>query len=145
MRVESKGVRLNGCQSGPDIYMGTAHVSMVVSFQIKSFFLPMSSSSRVKKVKAKGSVRELKLVQSISRYGVDILKTEEVKTPQRGSKIASSSTRHTHSSSPTKRSKLEASDVDPIPFDIEGAEMYNKRQTLVILLPQWFTNVSDHF
>jgi hypothetical protein len=95
----------------------------------------MASSSRIKKAKPKGTVREFKLVNTVSRSGVDTLKTEEVKSPPQGSQKASSSTRHYHSHSPNKRSKLEPFDVEPIPFHIEGAEIYSKRQTLVFLLP----------
>lgn len=115
--------------------MGSDHVSAVESFQNIPFLSSMSFSSRPKKVKPKGTVRQLKVVASVSRHGVDVIKTEEVKTPKHGSKKASSSTRHNYSSSPTKRSKLGASDMDPIPFDLECMETYNKRQTLVFLFP----------
>jgi hypothetical protein len=86
----------------------------------------MASSSRSRKVKPKVSVREFKLVHSINRRGKDTLKTEEVKTPKHTSQKASSSTHHNHSSSPTKRSKMEYSVMEPIPFDLEGTYTYNK-------------------
>jgi hypothetical protein len=95
----------------------------------------MSFRSRAKKIKPENSVRKFKLVHSINRRGADTLTTEEVKTPKHESKKASSSTHHNHSSSPKKRSKLEASDVEAIPFHLEGMDMFNKRQTLVLLLP----------
>jgi hypothetical protein len=93
----------------------------------------MSFASKSRKVKAKGTVRELKIVQSVSRRGADTLKTEEVKTPRRESQRASSSSRLNQTSSPTKRPKLEAFDNEPIPFDLEGPEVTKKRQTLVLL------------
>jgi hypothetical protein len=103
----------------------------------------MTKSSKPKKVKPKGTVRELKLVESVSRNGYDILKTEEVKTPKRNSKKAPSTSQQHGSSSPTKRQKLEPFDLEPIPFDLEGPELTNKRPTLVFLLhlflKQWLT------
>lgn len=91
----------------------------------------MSRSSRPEKIKPKGSVRELKLVQSVSRRGHDTLKVEEVKTPRRRDQKASSSTLRTHSSSPAKRAKLEDFDGEPIPFHLEGPDVSPKRRTLV--------------
>jgi hypothetical protein len=91
----------------------------------------MSLSSRPKKVKPKGTVRELKLVHTINRHGSHIIKTEEVKTPK---KETPSTSQHGRSSSPIKRRKLDAFDDEPIPFILEGADMPKKRQTLVFLL-----------
>jgi hypothetical protein len=87
----------------------------------------MSFSSKAKKVKPKGTVRELKLVNSINRRGSHIITTEEVKTPKQNSK------RHNQSSSPTKRSKLDVSDMEAIPFHLEGLENDKKRSTMVFL------------
>lgn len=90
----------------------------------------MSSSSRSKKVKPKGTVRELKLVQSVSRYGCDSLIPEEVKTPRPTDPGQGPS-------SPAKRRKLENFDSEPVPFDLpfdlEGPEFGKKRQTLVFI------------
>lgn len=91
----------------------------------------MSGSSRHKKIKPKGTVRELKLVHSVTRGGVDTLKLEEVKTPRSRAPKASSSTLQTHSSSPTKRAKLDDYGGDPIPFDLEDPDVSQKRKTLV--------------
>lgn len=92
----------------------------------------MSLSSKPKKLKPKGTVKELKLVQTINRYGADIIKAEEVKTPSR----KALSNQH-HSSSSIKRPKMGTFfDSEPIPCDLEGPDMPKKRQTLVILLPQ---------
>ena len=82
--------------------------------------------------KAKGKFKELKLVQTVTRKGNDIIKTEEVKTPRRGPKNGpSTSQTHQLSSSPMKRAKLEIYDEEPIPWNIEGAEAFGKRKTLV--------------
>lgn len=90
----------------------------------------MSHSSKAKKIKPKGTVRELKLVNSVTRHGADILKSEEVKTPK---KKAERSTGHNCSSSPIKRPKLEAFCNDAISCDLEGLDMSQKRQTMVFL------------
>jgi hypothetical protein len=90
----------------------------------------MSLSSKPKKVKRKGTVRELKLVHSINRRGDDTIKTEEVKTPK---KEAPSTSQRSHSSSPIKRLRLEVFDNEPVPFVLEGPDMSEKRQTLVFL------------
>lgn len=95
----------------------------------------MSLSSKPKKVKPKGTVRELKLVHSVNRRGAHTIKTEEVKTPKQGG--PSSTGQHSCSSSPIKRLKLDASDNGPIPFVLEGPDMPTKRQTLVFLLPSY--------
>jgi hypothetical protein len=95
----------------------------------------MSLSSKPKKVKLKGTVRELKLVQTISRHGTDTIKAEEVKTPQHGSRKATSTSHHKDSSSPTKRLKMGTFfDSEPIPCNLEGPDMSKKRQTLVFIL-----------
>src|SRR6266446_5289925 len=85
----------------------------------------MSLASKPKKIKAKGKFKELKLVQTVTRKGNDIIKTEEVKTPRRGSKYGpSTSQTHQLSSSPMKRAKLEIYDEEPIPWNLEGAEAF---------------------
>ena len=91
----------------------------------------MSGSSRHKKIKPKGTVRDLKLVHSVTRGGIDMLKLEEVKMLQSGAPKASLSTPWTHSSSPTKRAKLGDYDGDPIPFNLEDRHISQKQQTLV--------------
>jgi hypothetical protein len=92
----------------------------------------MSFSSKPKKIKGKGAFRELKVVQTVSRKGYDAVKTEEIKTPNRGTSNGTSS-RNTNnsSSSPTKRPRLETVDIEPIMFDLEGPSISEKRQTLV--------------
>ena len=90
----------------------------------------MSHISKAKKVKPKGTVRELKLVHSISRRGADIVKSEEVKTPK---KKNATTIQHNASSSPIKRLKLEAFNTDGIPCDLEEHNVSEKRQTLVCL------------
>ena len=42
----------------------------------------MSFSSKPKKVKPQGTIRELKIVHTVNSCGVDTLKTEEVETPR---------------------------------------------------------------
>lgn len=96
----------------------------------------MSISSKPKKIKRKGTVQELKIVQTIGRRGNDTIKTEEVKTPQHGS-------RSQHTSSPMKRPKMENFDSEPIPFDFGGPDMSNKRHTLVCIFPLLSTIVPD--
>ena len=92
----------------------------------------MSLSSKPKKIKAKGSFKELKIVQMVSRKGKDAIKTEEVKTPRRGTRKGPS-TGHSNqtSSSPVKRSKLEPFDEEPILWNLEAPDQFGKRQTLV--------------
>jgi hypothetical protein len=102
----------------------------------------MSLASKPKKVKRKGALRELKIVQSVSRRGADIVATEEVQTPRRvNAPKASSSTQRNQSSSPTKRRKLDGWDDKPIPCHLEGSGDYQERQTLVCLL----LDNSQHF
>lgn len=97
----------------------------------------MSTSSRPKKVRPKGTVIQLKLVETVNRRGADTLKTEEVKTPRRGSGKSAIASGSRHSSSPTKRRKLEAVDEEPIPFYVEGSDALKKRQTLVCGYKFW--------
>jgi hypothetical protein len=106
-------------------------------------FLTMSLSSKPKKIKRKGTVQELKLVQTIGRRGRDIIKTEEVKTPQHGSRNSPSKSQHT--SSPTKRPKMETFDSDPIPCDLGHPDMLKKRQTLVNHFPSLSTRLFDNY
>lgn len=95
----------------------------------------MSSSSKPKKIKAKGTFRELKLVQTVSRKGFDAIKTEEAKTPQSHGKNGPSTSHPGHAtSSPLKRQKLEQFDQEPIPCSLEGLDYSEKRQTLVFYL-----------
>jgi hypothetical protein len=91
----------------------------------------MSRSSRPKQVIPKGTVQELKVVHSISRRGVSIIKTEEVKTPKQAKASAS---QHTRTSSPVKRQKLDACDNEPIPFLLEDPNISKDRSTLVFRL-----------
>jgi len=105
----------------------------------------MSLSSRPKKIKAKGTFRELKLVHTVSRKGYDTIKTEEVKTPRRGSKNGASSS-HTKnaSSSPAKRRKLESVDEEHVPLNLDSPAS-GKRQTLVFAYsPQFAMVFSQH-
>jgi len=115
------------------------------------FFIPfatllpsvaMSSSSKAKKVKPKDTVRELKLVHSISRRGTDVLKTEEVKTPK---KKTASTSRHNGSSSPIKRPKLEPFNPVAISGDLEELDMSGKRCTLVLLSQPCLKALSKKF
>lgn len=93
----------------------------------------MSHVSQARKVKREGVVRELKLVQTITRRGVDTLKGEEVHTPRHAGTKASPSKARTQSSSPAKRLKLHAFDAEPVPSSLDGPDDYEKRQTLVFI------------
>jgi hypothetical protein len=93
----------------------------------------MSLSSRPKKVKKKGTVSELKLVQYISRNGSDTLKAEEVIKPRGDSEKTPSKNPRNPSSSPTKRPKLEDFDAEPVLFYDEGPDASKKRKTLVFV------------
>jgi len=93
----------------------------------------MSVYSQARKVRQKGTVRELKVVPSVTRRGADTLKTEEVKTPGRDRAKASSSNRANQSSSPTKRRKLDGFDAQPLPLDFVDSGEAGKRQTLVFI------------
>ena len=91
----------------------------------------MSFSSKPKKVIPKGTLHELKLVQTINHRGSDTLKTEEVKTPRHGQQTTLSTSKQDHSSSPFKHPKLQDFNVNPITFNMEGIDVSKKRQTLV--------------
>jgi len=91
----------------------------------------MSSSSRPKKIRPKGTVREHRLVQSVSRHGYATIKTEEITTPRRASQKAQSTSRRNDSSSPVKRPRLEAFDAEDIQYGMDGSDVSKKRQTLV--------------
>ena len=80
----------------------------------------MSFSSKPKIVIPKGTLHELKLVQTINRRGSDTLKTEEVKTPRCGQQTMPSMSKQDHSSSPFKHPKLQDFNVDSITFNMEG-------------------------
>lgn len=95
----------------------------------------MSFASKPKKFIPKGTVRELKVVKTVNRRGTDTIKTEEIKTPRRGSQKESTSQLGGPSSSPKKRAKVEVFDEDPIPWHLEDDDVYNKRQTLVFIFP----------
>ena len=93
----------------------------------------MSFSSKPKKIKPKASVKELKLVQSVSRCGVDVLKAEEItKTNIIQPKTPSTSQPNPISYS-KKRQKLDFIDVEPIPFDLDDLYMLDKPKTLVFI------------
>lgn len=90
--------------------------------------------SQARKVKRKGIVRELKVVHSVTRRGLDTLTTEEVQPPRRDSQKASASRTRTQSSSPAKRRKLDVFDPEPLPCHLEVHDDYEKRQTMVLNL-----------
>jgi hypothetical protein len=90
----------------------------------------MSLSSKVKKVKPKGIV-ELKVVPTVNRRGVFTVKTEQVKTSNRGSDKTPSSNHRISSSSPTKLRSTLVFDGEPIPCDLDVDDSYEKRKTLV--------------
>jgi hypothetical protein len=105
----------------------------------------MSFSSKPKKVKPKGTVRELKLVNTVNRRGMDTMQTEEVTTPRNdGQQNAFSASQRNRSSSPVKRQKLDDSDIDPILFNVEDPDVSKKRQTLVRLFPSWLKLFSNY-
>src|ERR1700678_583876 len=83
----------------------------------------MSLSSKPKKIKPKGTVRELKLVHSVNCRGAHTMTTEEVTMPKQEGPATS---QHSRSSSPIKHQKLEASDNGLIPFIPEGPDMSKK-------------------
>jgi hypothetical protein len=95
-----------------------------------SFTSNMSFASKPRKVKPKGTVRELKLVHSVNRRGAHVITTEETEKPKQA---GPSESQHSRSASPIKRQKLEATDGAPIAVDLEGPDMTNKRQTLVFI------------
>src|SRR5271163_677253 len=92
----------------------------------------MSFVSRARKVKKKGTVQQLKLVQSVSRRGLDTLTTEAVETPQRQTEKASLSSQ---SLSPRKRQKLNDLAAEPLPSNSEGPIEFEEREreTLVFV------------
>jgi hypothetical protein len=98
----------------------------------------MSRRSQARIVKPKGSVRNFKIVESVTRRGRDTLKLEEVMTPRRESKKASSSRQTNESSSPAKRPKLVGFDAEPLQCDFGGPHEDGQRQTLVLILPLLF-------
>ena len=79
----------------------------------------MSLSSKLKKIKQKGGCQELKVVQTLTRKGYDIITTEEVKTPCNANNAPSASQACQQSFSPKKCQKIE-SFKEPIPFHLEG-------------------------
>jgi hypothetical protein len=91
----------------------------------------MSTSSRPKKIKPKGFVREYKVVHTVNRHGEDTIKAEEVKEPRRGSKKGNPTKEKSTSRSPTKRPKLDFEAEQDILLDFEGKVLFPKRQTLV--------------
>jgi hypothetical protein len=105
----------------------------------------MSFSSKPKKVKPKGTVRELKLIHTVNRRGVDAIEMEEVKTPKKERQTAPSTSQINRSSSPTKRRKADDDfDVDPILLHLEGPGSSKKRQTLVFSFPSWWNELSNY-
>ena len=93
----------------------------------------MSLSSKPKKIKRKGSCRELKVVQTLNQKGYDIITTEEVKTPCNANNAPSASQACQQSFSLKKFQKIESFE-EPIPFHLEGPGGSEKRQTLVLFL-----------
>src|SRR5271156_5081112 len=98
-----------------------------------SNFPRMSFVSRARKVKKKGIVQQLKLVQSVSRRGLDTLTTEAVETPRRKTEKARSSS--SQSLSPRKRQKLNGFAAEPLPSNSEGPIEFDEREreTLVFV------------
>jgi hypothetical protein len=91
----------------------------------------MSLCSRPKKLKPKGIVQELKIVQTVNRNGKDTIQTEEVKRPGRSLQKATSLNSTSRSSSPIKRRRLEDFDDEPVIYNLEGPNVFQRRQTLV--------------
>jgi hypothetical protein len=104
----------------------------------------MTRSSKPKKIKAKARFQELKLVQTVSRKGLDTVKTEEIKTPRRGRNNGPSTSQPHQSSSPTKRPKLDTFDEEPIPFNLEARDGSGKRKTLVAIYSSYEGSFSDY-
>jgi len=102
----------------------------------------MSLSSRPKKVKPRGIVQELKIVETVTRRGVKTIKAVEA-TPARSAFQNEPSTSKSNPVSSIKRRKVEFSDLEPIPYHMEGPDITEKRQTLVFLLPMSFKIRSD--
>jgi hypothetical protein len=103
----------------------------------------MSVFSKARKVKAKGTVRELKIVQSVSQRGKDMLTTEEVSTPRHDNKNACSSRGTNQSSSPAKRPKPDGFNAEPLPCHFKGPDDDGRRQTLVWIFPWLSPPFSD--
>jgi hypothetical protein len=93
----------------------------------------MSLISKSTKVKPKGTIQELKIVPSVTRRGVDTLAMEEVRTPRRVNKTASSSRPTSQSSSPAKRQRQDGFDPEPLPYALAGSDENGKRRTLVFI------------
>jgi hypothetical protein len=100
----------------------------------------MSFSSRAKKVKPKGIVRDLKLVQTINRRGANTIKTEEIITPKHGSNDFASTSQRNYSSSPNKRRRIDNFDGESLPFDLDVDDSSKRRQTLVFPFPSIINN-----
>jgi hypothetical protein len=90
-------------------------------------------SSRPKKIKRKGAVRQLKFVETVSRSGLDTLKAEEVKTSQPRLDKSLTANQPCASSSPSKHMKLDVFDQEQNAGDLEGCDNLNKRKTLVFV------------
>ena len=103
----------------------------------------MSFSSKLKNVIPKGTMHELKFVQTIDCCGSDTLKTEKVKTLRHGQQTMPSISKQDHSSSPFKHPKLQDFIVNPITFNMEGIDVSKKRQTLVFLFQPLQKLLSD--
>ena len=107
----------------------------VCLFQSKNFHSPfphtMSTSSRPKKVKKKGTITQLKIVETVSKHGYDTIKLEEVKTPWGRSQITTSAHTRNKSSSPMKCQKMEGFDQEPIDFNMDDANLPNMQRTIV--------------
>ena len=96
-----------------------------------SYYIPtMSLASRLKKVRLKGAVRELKIVDAVNCCGSDVLTLEEVKTPKKRAALTSQCNL---SSSPIKHPKLEAFEAESFPSDLDDASASKKHQTLVFV------------
>ena len=72
-------------------------------------------------------------MQTVNRRGKDTIKTEEVRTPRRGSQNESINQLKESSSSPTKRAKAGVFDGEPIDWYLGDSDMSKTRQTLVCL------------
>lgn len=94
----------------------------------------MSTSSRPKKVNKKGGIKQLKIVETISKHGYDAIKLEEDKTPRGRSQKSPPTHPRKTSSSPVKRQKLEFHEAEPIDFDMDGLDLPNKRRTMVSVI-----------
>ena len=91
---------------------------------------------QAKKIKPKGTVQELRLVQSINHHGVNTMKAEQVKTLQQGSAKMPSASQHNRSSSPIRHPRIEMFDSEPIPCDLEVPAVQKKHQTMVFIVTQ---------